>query len=162
MTSNNTVEPATQGIGNICHNQEAKGVRKLLGWPSARSRITHFSCDLGLRNCQQNCCSQRRIISQICTSKMDASQCNASLHLIQFQVQVSRRYTCLLKLNHTQNPSWRRVWEMLFYLLSFCCTQGTFKGAWDKSRAIHSTLCHSFLRLFIYSVTGYISCLFSP
>lgn len=48
-------------------------VRRLMGQPSARSRVTHLSCDLRWRSCQENCCIQSKIISQICTSKMEAS-----------------------------------------------------------------------------------------
>ena len=84
-------------------------------------------------------------------------QSNASLGLIQFQVQVSCKYTCLSKLDHTQKRSSKRVWEMLLYYLSLCCALGTFRGVGDKSRAIHSTICHSLLHwLLIYSVSSYI------
>lgn len=96
-----TADLAIQGIGNICHNQEIKE-SKLLGWPSTGSRVTCLSCDLGLR-----CCPVELLYPEYQSSPPDLQQqdgcltSNSSLCLIQFQAQISYRYTFLLKLNHT-------------------------------------------------------------
>lgn len=44
MTSNNTAELATQGIGNICHNMEARESGAI--GPGTGSRVTRLSVTL--------------------------------------------------------------------------------------------------------------------
>lgn len=158
MTSNNTAELATQGIGNICHNMEARESGAI--GPGTGSRVTRLSGDLGLwsdGSCQQNCCIQSKIISQICTSKMDTSQSNVSPCLTQSLIQVSCSYTCCVRtISHPEHSLKESLGNALIYSASVTYKAHSNEVGTQVEQSI--LLCHGLLHwLLIYPVISYIA-----